>query len=154
MMEEIKLKNEKNILIIISVMILIILICIILILVAMHINKTNNNDEEYDEIADMEEGGEEYSKEHLEYMDFKVINLGSNITDKIKNVNEFLLDMKEYIYLNGLVEANCAEFINIDETENRIILEFRLNNPKKTIVLATISLKDNTYMFSDNYSAN
>lgn len=154
-MEEIKLKNEKNILIIISVMILIIIICIILILVAMHINKTNNNDDdEYDEIADMEEGGEEYSKEHLKYMDFEVINLGSDITNRIKNINQFFLDMKEYIYLNGLIEANRAEFINIDETENKIILEFRLNNPKKTIVSATISLKDNTYMFLDNYSAN
>lgn len=154
MMEEIKLKNDKNILIIISVMILIILICIILILVAMHINKTNNNDGEYDEIANMEEGGEEYHKEHLKNMNFEVTNLSSDIKSRIKDVNQFLIDMKEYIYLNGLVQANLAECINIGEEENKIILQFRLNNPEKTIISVNINLKDNTYEFSDNYLSN
>lgn len=146
------MKNEKAILISIIVMICIIIVGITIVVgVIYRINKDNNIEED---ISNLEEGGEEYSKEHLKDLDFEVTNLNSNIKSKIKDINKFLLDMKEYIYLNGFVQANIAECININEEENKMILQFRLNNPEKTIVLVNINLKDNTYEFSDNYVAN
>lgn len=148
------MKNDKAILICIIIMICIIIIGITIVVGVICRINTNNKIEKEEDISNLEEGGEEYTKEHLQDIDFEVTNLSNNITSKIKNVNEFFLDMKEYVYLNGLVQANIAECININESEGKIIAEFRLNDPKKTIITATINLEDNTYTFSDNYLSN
>lgn len=148
------MKNEKSILISIIIMICIIIVGIIIVLGVIYRINTDNNIEKEEDITNLEEGGEEYTKEHLKDVDFEITNLSNSVTSRIKDVNQFLLDMKEYIYLNGLVQANIAECININESEGKIIAEFRLNDPEKTIITATINVEDNTYTFSDNYLSN
>ena len=150
-MEDIKLKYEK--IIVITMVVLVIgIICIVGMIYG--INKNNiieNKEEDEDEISNLEESGEEYNIEHLNNFDFEVINLDGNTTSKIKDINQFLLDMKEYMYINGLVQISKVECISVNEVDNKLLIEFKLNDPKNTILSASINLKDNTYTFSDNY---
>ena len=152
-MEDETVKYEKIILIMMMIMIIGIII-MIGIIGSINKNTTEDNQIQKDEISNLEEGGEEYNIEQLNNFDFKVTNLNSSVKSKIKDINQFLLDMKEYIYINGLVQANCAECINVKELSGKVVIEFQLNNPETTIITATINLTDNTYIFSDNYQYN
>lgn len=148
-MEDIYLKNDKILLIII----VIVIICIIAVIgLILSINKKDTTTIiEEDEIANLQEGGAEYTTDELKTFEIKINNLDNNVKNKIKDYNKFILAMKEYIYKNGLVQADTAEYIGIKEEESKIIIRFKLNNANGTILSATIDLRDNSYKFSDNY---
>ena len=150
-MEDRKLKYQKIILIMIMVIIIAIVVIVGIIYGINKNNKTNDTQNNEDEIRNLEESGEEYDQEHLNNFDFKVISLDTITQSKIQNINQFLMDMKEYIYINGFVQASSAECINVKETVKTIIIEFQLNNPERTVISANINLDDGTYTFSDNY---
>lgn len=148
-MEDIYLKNDKILLIII----VIVVICIVAVIgLILSINKKDTTTIiEEDEIENLQEGGAEYTTDELKTLEIKINNLDTNTKNKIKDYNKFILAMKEYIYKNGLVQANTAEYIGIKEEENKITMRFKLNDSNETILSATIDLRDNSYKFSDNY---
>lgn len=141
------MKSDKILLVIIIVTIISIIAIASLIYI---INKNNKMDK--DEIWNQAEAGVEYSTEHLKNFKFEVINVDSNVKSKIPYYDTFIFKIKEYLYLNGLVQASTAEFVNFESNSTSMILKFKLNNPKQTIVTAKINLQDNTYTFSDNYN--
>ena len=136
------MKNDKILLIMI---ILIIIAIIIIIGVIYFINRNRSIKENKDDVFDRQEGGAEYSTSELNNFELEITNLNSNI----KNKNQLTLKVKEYVYLNGLVQANQAECISSKEQESRIVLTLKLNDPKQTILTVVINLKDNTYQISE-----
>ena len=144
-MEDIYLKTEK----LIIVLIITISICIVAIIgIILFIN--SNNETEDDEIRKLQEGGTEYTTDELKGIEITIKNLDNNIKEQIK-YNKFIIAMKEYIYENGLIEADEAQCISVSDLENEIILQFRLNNSKLTILTAKINIKNYSYEFSDSY---
>lgn len=141
------MKSDKILLLIIIVIIISIMVIVSLIYI---INKNNQLQE--DEIWNQAEAGVEYSTNHLKNYEFQVINVDIHVKNIIPEYDTFTLKMKEYLYLNGLVQASVAEFLDFKRDNTNIILTFKLNNPKRTIVTAKINLKDSTYIFSDNYN--
>lgn len=141
------MKSDKILLVIIIVTIISIIVIASLIYI---INKNNKMDK--DEIWNQAEAGVEYSTDHLKNFEFKVINVDNKVKNLIPQYDMFTFKMKEYLYLNGLVQASTAEFVDFESNDNNIIIKFKLNNPKQTIVTAKINLQDNTYIFSDNYN--
>lgn len=109
--------------------------------------ETNETD-----VFDLQEGGSEYNSEHLNNYDFSIIDMDQDIKEKINNLDDFTFQMKEYIYLNGLVGGHTAKYINYTKNEKNVIkLEFILNDSEQTNIFAEVDLNNNTYKFSDNY---
>lgn len=139
-MEDNILKIDK----IIIVLIVILIICILAIIGV--ISNTNKNNDESDEIAKLQEGGKEYSTSELNNFDFDIVNLDNSIKEKI-NYNEFIINLKEYIYINGLVEADKAQYVNSYEEGNEISILFELNDDKHTNLTAVINISNYTCKF-------
>lgn len=139
------MKSEKIIIILIVTIVIFIggLIAIMFI-----INKNNNIED--DEIRTLQEGGAEYTQDELKNINFEIIDLDNSIINKIK-YDQFIISMKEYIYINGLIQANKAEYISSRQEDNKITIQFRLNDTNKTIITAIVNINDYTYEFSDNY---
>lgn len=139
-MEDNTLKIDK----IIIVLIVVLIICILAIIGV--ISNTNKNNDESDEIAKLQEGGKEYSISELNNFDFDIVNLDNSIKEKI-NYNEFIINLKEYIYINGLVEADKAQYVNSYEEGNEISILFELNDDKHTNLTAVINISNYTCKF-------
>lgn len=135
-----------------SSIIIIILVAIIIIgatLATITILKINNK-----ETMDLgiEKGGPvEYTEEILEHFELRITGISE--IKKIVNINEekFTIDMKEYMYKNGLVSATEAKYKEYEINNQFIVISFELNDKKKTTVFAKINENDNTYTFFDNY---
>ena len=100
----------------------------------------------------IEKGGPvEYTNEILEHFELKITGISE--IKKIVSINEekFTMDMKEYMYKNGLVSATQAKYKEYEINNHFIIISFELNDNKKTTVFAKINENDNTYTFFDNY---
>lgn len=144
-MEDKYLKSEK------TIMILIFIIIIFIVGIIATIFLVNENKEiEDDEIRKLQEGGAEYSRKELDNINFEISGINNTLKNKI-NYDEFVINMKEYIYLNGLIQATKAEYLNSKEEDSKIAIQFRLNDNKGTIVTAVIDKDSNKYVFEDNY---
>lgn len=134
------MKTDK----IIIILIVFLVICILAIIGV--ISNINKNSDEVDEIAKLQEGGKEYSTDELNNFEFNIINLDNSIKEKI-NYNKFIISLKEYIYINGLVQADKAKYINSYEEGNEISILFELNDDKNTNLIAIINISNYTYKF-------
>ena len=144
-MEDKYLKSEK------TIMILIFIIIIFIVGIIATIFLVNENKEiEDDEIRKLQEGRAEYSRKELDNINFEISGINNTLKNKI-NYDEFVINMKEYIYLNGLIQATKAEYLNSKEKDSEITIQFRLNDNKGTIVTAVIDKDSNKYVFEDNY---
>ena len=129
---------------IIVIMMIIILVLIIFILIY-GIN-TKNEDENIT-IEERNEGGEEYNITHLDNFDIKIEGLSDEIEDQIKDLEDFQIQFKEFVYLNGLVDADIANVISYNINENELQIDFQLNNPNQTKMYCIISILEQEYEF-------
>lgn len=129
-------------------LILVIIIFIISIIVAI---VSSYNKEEInvnnDDISKVQEGGEEYNSIHLNNFDFQIVNITKEVSDNIKDTYNFIYNMKEYLYKNGIVEANKAECIAYNIENDKMMIKFKLNDEKETRVIAKIDLIKEIYEF-------
>ena len=144
-MEDKYLKSEKTIIILIFIIIIFIVGIIATIFLV-----NENKEKEDDERRKLQEGGWEYSRKELDNINFEISGINNTLKNKI-NYDEFVINMKEYIYLNGLIQATKAEYLNSKEKDSEITIQFRLNDNKGTIVTAVIDKDSNKYVFEDNY---
>ena len=122
-----------------------ILICIIVIIIA--ILNSYKNEQDKNDISYVLESGEEYNSENLNNFDFKIVTISEEILKNIKNIDTLSYYMKEYLYKNGIVEANKAEYIAYSLNNNIMIIKFKLNDQKQTRVIAKIDLQKDLYEF-------
>ena len=67
---------------------------------------------------------------------------------KISNLNEFIIELKYYMFSNGKVEGNRLEVTDQKEENNTLKIKFKFNDPKQTKIIATINLdQEQTYEF-------
>lgn len=96
---------------------------------------TTNNNSYINGILSVEEevGGVEYSREHLNNFEFELKGITNEISKYIEDSDEFYIQVKEYIYKNGLVDATSAEVQKYEyqESTSRLGIVFKLDNPKE-----------------------
>ena len=107
---------------------------------------TNNIDDDYIFYHEDETGIAEYSKEELNRFEFNIIDIPNELQSYINNINDFNMNIKEYIYKNGLVQASVAK-----QETNVILITFSLNDENKTNLFVKINFNDNNMQISDNY---
>ena len=113
---------------------------------------TNNIDDDYIFYHEDETGMAEYSREGLNTFEFNIIDIPNELQSYINNINDFNMNIKEYIYKNGLVQASVAKYENYQVQETNVILiTFSLNDENKTNLFVKINFNDNSMQISDNY---
>ena len=100
-------------------------------------NETGEENIDYDNtdyIFEHEEetGEENYTREHLKEFNFNIDNIPSDITQYINNMEEFNNRIKEYVYLNGLVDASYAKYDKYEINDGEILIIYNLNNQEKS----------------------
>lgn len=103
------------------------------------------DDSEYIFYFEDETGSAKYSEEQLDNFEVE-LNIPYNILKYILNKKEFYLKIKEYLFLNGLVDATKVEYQSIEENKNNNLVKmlFKLNNPNENNILVVINLNDNS----------
>lgn len=130
-------------------LILAVILIIVIIIVAIIMNYNNNNKDEsnINNISERQEGGEEYNSKQLDNFNFNLVNMNSDVRKNIKDFSKFTYSMKEFLYKNGNVECNQAEFLAYDLKDNIMTIKFKLNNKEESRVIAKINLQKDTYDF-------
>lgn len=131
------MKNNKILLISIAILVLLLIILIVCLII---INKQNT---EVD-IENGETGNAEYSREQLKNVQTQIEGLSQEITSNIKDIDEFNTNLKEYIYLNGLVDATTAKVEEWNITDNKLEIKIHLNDINNTTIKAVVNLETNT----------
>ncbi len=129
--------------------IIILIIIIIVLMILIKINNQNINSQEYDDIWYQNEAGVEYSDEQLDNFNFSIVGITEQVKNKISSEEQLNLEIKKYVYLNGLVQATKATLSNYKEEDNRLYLVFKLNNPEETKLTVSIDLEANSYQISE-----
>lgn len=93
-----------------------------------------------------ETGNVKYSREHLDKFEFSINGISDDVLNYIEDVEEFNIEIKEYIYLNGLVKNTSCELTKyeIRENENRIGFLFKLDKDDKIQLLVILDLEDDS----------
>ena len=121
--------DKKKLLIIL----LILLVLIVIICVVVKLYQSNAKEEEENlPLEQREEGGEAYNDAQLNNFDITIEGMEREIENEIKDMDEFELEFKKFIYLNGLVDANIATIDSYEINGNELKINFQLNNPSKT----------------------
>lgn len=138
---------KKNTKIFIGAGILIIIIFLILIMNLIKNIKSISTIKQEDYVIENEykSGGKEYSPEQLKNLQIKITDMPKEVKEKINDEEKLITSVKEYMFFNGLVDANVAKCDNykIDEEKKQIKMRFILNNDAKDILLAIIDLNSN-----------
>lgn len=136
--------DKKKLLIIL--LILVVLIVIICIVVKMKQTNTKKEEENLP-VEQREEGGEAYNDTQLNNFDITIEGMEKEIEKEIKDMDDFELEFKKYIYLNGLVDANIATIESYNINGNELKINFQLNNPSATKMTCIVNISEQTYEF-------
>lgn len=130
------------------IFVLIIIFILLIILIASNIYSKDKNEinikNEYIKVEERNESGAPYEVSELNNFNFKIENLSSKILDMISaDSAEIYVNVKEYIYLNGLVTANIGTVTGYESYNETIILLMELNDKKQTSLKIEIKLGEN-----------
>lgn len=137
--------DKKRLLIIL----LILLVLIIIICIVAKLNQVNSKKEEENlPVEQREEGGEAYNDAQLNNFDITIEGMEKEIENEIKDMDDFELEFKKFIYLNGLVDADIATIESYEINENKLTINFQLNNSSQTKMIGIVDINEQKYEFS------
>lgn len=136
--------KKKLLIILLILLVLIAIICIVVKLYQSNIKK----EEENLPVEQREEGGEAYNDTQLNNFDITIQGMKKEIEDEIKDMEDFELEFKKFIYLNGLVDANVATIEIYEINGNELKINFQLNNPARTQMTCIVNISEQKYEFS------
>lgn len=120
---------DKKILIVICIIIVIILIIIGSII---YLRVRQNTP-----IENVNESGAEYDRSQLNKFDFQLTNIPQELEESI-NIEELNLQVKEYLYEKGLINANVGEIEEYNNNGQSIELKIKLNDDANSEIKLTI----------------
>lgn len=135
--------KKKLLIVLLILVVLMVIICIVV-----KRQQANTKKEENLQVEQREEGGEAYNDAQLNNFDITIERMEKEIEKEIKDMDDFELEFKEYIYLNGLVDANIATIESYNINGNELKINFQLNNPSATKMTCTVNISEQTYEFS------
>ena len=137
------MNNKILIVIIVLVIILLITISYTIFLI------NNNNNESTESDIDFEnEAGVQYDTTQLENFNLEIVGLNDEISSQI-DINTLNIELKEYMYLEGLVDANQAVLQNYRIGNNILYMDFLLNNSRGSKVNIEVDLLNNSYTITN-----
>lgn len=110
------------------------------------------DDENFDVFNEEDENGEaQYSEDALDNFHIEIVNLPNEVSEKIVDKDNFIKEIKEYMYFHGLVDATSVEYdiYQIDQENNKMAIRFILNNASNTRIITTIDLNNNEIEVSE-----
>ena len=130
--------------------VIIVLVIILLITISYTIFLINNNNNESTELdIDFEnEAGVQYDTTQLENFNLEIVGLNEEISSQI-DINTLNIELKEYMYLEGLVDANQAVLQNYRIGNNILYMDFLLNNSRGSKVNIEVDLLNNSYTITN-----
>lgn len=115
-------------------------------------NQIDYTNSDYIFYHEAETGNVQYNREQLNNFEFTITGIPEKVESYIQDMDEFQVEIKEYIYKNGLVDANMAEFklYELNEKNKQIGMVFELNNEDQDKILVRIDL-NNQHIQISNY---
>ena len=94
-------------------------------------------------------GGSAYTKEELNNIDLQINGLTDEIKAYLTDSDKLETEIKEYIYLNGLIDTTVANITNWNmENSDTMKMQITLNDGKTTVLNVSINLKENEYQIT------
>lgn len=124
---------------IVRTFIIIVVIIIISIIIIMNKNyKTRKKTiEKWGQTAEVLTKEEELKKIYIE-----ILNLDEQAKRKIPNADEFLIELKYYMYQNGIIEGKILKMAEKKEENGTLKIKFVFDDPKRTKIIASIDLNE------------
>lgn len=130
---------KKNKIILFSILMLIVLLIILIIAINKIKNININEENEEIPIEDRNEAGTEYTTEQLENVNIEISGLTEELQNEIGDINQFVHDFKEYLYLNGLIDANEAKIEDWQNENDILQIRIILNDINNSTILIEIN---------------
>lgn len=128
----------------IILMLFIILIIVVLAITISSMNKKEENEDQTMHSYNADAG----EQQNLSEFNLSISNI-DKIENKINDINDFLLKLKEYAYENGIIEGDNLSLKEMEENNGILKLKFEMNDESKTKIIATVNTVENTYSFSN-----
>lgn len=147
--------DKKILYLLLTFIIIIVLIVVSIIGIIVTRNKSEKKDdinnniivENSNTINEENEVTEGYNEEILKEFGIEIKGMTSEITNKIKDTEDFYYNLKKYIHESGFIEVTTIELKNYKQDRDELKLKFQLQDSKKTKIIATIKLNKNVYEF-------
>lgn len=138
------MKRSNIILVIIVILIILIIIMSIVLIVIKEWKRKER-------LEEREEGGIEYEQVQAKNVEIDTREVIKEIEGVIKDVNKIKENIKEYIFINGLVDANKITVKESKMEKNKIKLKVQLDDINNTILLFIIDIETQKMEIIENY---
>ncbi len=138
------MKRSNIILVIIVILIILIIITSIVLIVIKECQRK-------EKLEEREEGGIEYEQVQAKNVEIDTREVIKEIEGVIKDTNKIKENIKEYIFINGLVDANKITVKESKMEENKIKLKVQLDDINNTILLFIIDIETQKIEIIENY---
>ncbi len=138
------MKRSNIILVIIVIFIILIIIMSIVLIVIKEWKRKER-------LEEREEGGIEYEQVQAKNVEIDTREVIKEIEGVIKDINKIKENIKEYIFINGLVDANKITVKESKMEKNKIKLKVQLDDINNTILLFIIDIETQKMEIIENY---
>lgn len=138
------MKRSNIILVIIVILIILIIIMSIVLIVIKEWKRK-------EKLEEREEGGIEYEQVQAKNVEIDTREVIKEIEGVIKDINKIKENIKEYIFINGLVDANKITVKESKMEKNKIKLKVQLDDINNTILLFIIDIETQKMEIIENY---
>lgn len=138
------MKRSNIILVIIVILIILIIIMSIVLIVIKEWKRKER-------LEEREEGGIEYEQVQAKNVEIDTREVIKEIEGVIKDINKIKENIKEYIFINGLVDANKITVKESKMEKNKIKLKVQLDDINNTILLFIIDIETQKMEIIENY---
>lgn len=81
-------------------------------------------------------------EKELQNFYMEILNLDDQTKRKIPDADEFLIELKYYMYQNGIIEGKVLEMAEKKEENGILKIRFVFDDPKRTKIIASIDLNE------------
>lgn len=134
-----------------NIILVIIVICIILIIIMSIVLIVIKEWKRKERLEEREEGGIEYEQVQAKNVEIDTREVIKEIEGVIKDINKIKENIKEYIFINGLVDANKITVKESKMEKNKIKLKVQLDDINNTILLFIIDIETQKMEIIENY---
>ena len=138
------MKRSNIILVIIVILIILIIIMSIVLIVIKEWKRKER-------LEEREEGGIEYEQVQAKNVEIDTREVIKEIEGVIKDINKIKENIKEYIFINGLVDSNKITLKESKMEKNKIKLKVQLDDINNTILLFIIDIETQKMEIIENY---
>lgn len=93
--------------------------------------------------------GGEYDRSHLNNIDLNLYGMTDDLLKKVKDEDNFYIELKEYIYLKGITDAKNVTVKDWNIEKDKLIIKFQLDNSSNDNIRAIMDLDTKDIYFDE-----